>query len=90
MFLMKACPVWWITSGFQVPENPEKKTVWLRKMYADRDDLIENFDIIDEYIFDVMNICQAHHGYGCSLWFYVGFWSRQWRPLAESEAAFAD
>jgi 3-hydroxyacyl-CoA dehydrogenase len=25
-------------------------------MYADRDDLIENYDIIDEYIFDVLNI----------------------------------
>jgi 3-hydroxyacyl-CoA dehydrogenase len=40
----------------QVRKIAEKKTVWLRKMYAGRDDLIENFDIIDEYIFDVMNI----------------------------------
>lgn len=40
----------------QVRKVAEKKTVWLRKMYADRDDLIENYDIIDEYIFDVMNI----------------------------------
>jgi len=40
----------------QVRKIAEKKTVWLRKMYADRDDLIENFDIIEEYIFDVMNI----------------------------------
>ncbi len=40
----------------QVRKIAEKKTVWLRKMYADREDLIENFDIIDEYIFDVMNI----------------------------------
>ncbi|NOX86175.1 MAG: 3-hydroxyacyl-CoA dehydrogenase family protein [Chlorobi bacterium] len=40
----------------QVRKIAEKKTVWLRKMYADRDDLIENFDIIDEYIFHVLNI----------------------------------
>ncbi len=40
----------------QVRKIAEKKTVLLRKMYADRDDLVENFDIIDEYIFDVMNI----------------------------------
>ncbi len=40
----------------QVRKIAEKKTVWLRKIYADRDDLIENFDIIDEYIFNVMNI----------------------------------
>ncbi len=40
----------------QVRKVAEKKTVLLRKMYADRDDLVENFDIIDEYIFDVMNV----------------------------------
>lgn len=40
----------------QLRKIAEKKTVLLRKMYADRDDLIENYDIIDEYIFDVMNI----------------------------------
>ncbi len=40
----------------QVRKLAEKKTVWLRTMYADRDDLIENFDIIDEYIFHVLNI----------------------------------
>ncbi|OYT12663.1 MAG: hypothetical protein B6I19_09215 [Bacteroidetes bacterium 4572_114] len=40
----------------QVRKIAEKKTVWLRKMYADRDDLIENFDIIDEYIFHVLSI----------------------------------
>jgi len=40
----------------QVRKIAEKKTVSLRKMYADRDDLVENYDIIDEYIFDVMNI----------------------------------
>ncbi len=40
----------------QVRKVAEKKTVLLRNMYADRDDLVENFDIIDEYIFDVMNV----------------------------------
>ena len=40
----------------QIRKVAEKKTVLLRKMYADRDDLIENYDIIDEYIFDVMNV----------------------------------
>jgi 3-hydroxyacyl-CoA dehydrogenase len=40
----------------QVRKVAEKKTVWLRKMYADRDDLVENYEIIDEYIFDVMNV----------------------------------
>lgn len=40
----------------QVRKIAEKKTVWLRKMYAERDDLIENYDIIDEYIFTVLNI----------------------------------
>ena len=40
----------------QVRKIAEKKTVLLRNLYADRADLIENFDIIDEYIFDVMNI----------------------------------
>jgi len=40
----------------QVRKIAEKKAVMLRKFYADRKDLIENFDIIDEYIFDVLNI----------------------------------
>lgn len=40
----------------QVRKMAEKKMVWLRQAYADRSDLIENGDIIDEYIFDVMNI----------------------------------
>jgi 3-hydroxyacyl-CoA dehydrogenase len=40
----------------QIRKIAEKKTVWLRKAYADREDLIENFDIIDEYIFDVLNV----------------------------------
>ncbi len=40
----------------QVRKIAEKKVMMLRGIYADRADLIENFDIIDEYIFDVMNI----------------------------------
>ncbi|HJN05581.1 MAG TPA: 3-hydroxyacyl-CoA dehydrogenase family protein [Bacteroidales bacterium] len=40
----------------QIRKVAERKTVQLRKVYADRDDLIENYDIIDEYIFDVMNV----------------------------------
>ncbi|MCD4730416.1 MAG: 3-hydroxyacyl-CoA dehydrogenase family protein [Bacteroidales bacterium] len=40
----------------QVQKVAEKKTVLLRKLYEDRSDLIENEDIINEYVFDVMNI----------------------------------
>jgi 3-hydroxyacyl-CoA dehydrogenase len=40
----------------QVQKAAEKKTVMLRKIYADRADLIENSEIIDQYIFDVMNV----------------------------------
>jgi len=40
----------------QVRKIAEKKTVYLRKVYEARDDLIENFDIIDQYIADVMKI----------------------------------
>jgi len=40
----------------QVQKMAEKKTVLLRKLYEDRSDLIENEDIINEYVFDVMNI----------------------------------
>ncbi len=40
----------------QVLKAAEKKTVALRKVYADRADLIENEDIINQYVFDVMNI----------------------------------
>ncbi len=34
----------------------EKKMVWLRQAYADRKDLIENGEIINEYISDVVSI----------------------------------
>jgi len=40
----------------QVRKIAEKKMVWLREVYANRADLIENGQIIDEYIFDVMNV----------------------------------
>lgn len=40
----------------QVLKIAEKKTVWLRQMYADRHDLIENGEIIEQYIQDVLRI----------------------------------
>ncbi|MBN2236667.1 MAG: 3-hydroxyacyl-CoA dehydrogenase family protein [Bacteroidales bacterium] len=40
----------------QVRKIAEKQTVWLRSVYADRADLIQNGEIIEQYIFDVLNI----------------------------------
>ncbi len=40
----------------QVLKIAEKQTVWLRSVYADRADLIENGEIIEQYIFDVLNM----------------------------------
>lgn len=40
----------------QVQKIAEKKTIALRKAYTDRPDLVENEEIINQYIFDVMNI----------------------------------
>ncbi len=40
----------------QAKKTAEKKTVQLRKAYAEREDLIENSEIIDQYIFDVLSI----------------------------------
>ena len=40
----------------QVTKIAEKKIVWLRKMYADRADLIENEEILNQYVFDVLSI----------------------------------
>lgn len=40
----------------QVLKMAEKKTVWLRQMYAERADLVENYDIIEQYIKDVLRI----------------------------------
>jgi 3-hydroxyacyl-CoA dehydrogenase len=43
----------------QVLKVAEKRTVALRKIYADRQDLIENEDIIREYVFDVISIVRT-------------------------------
>ena len=40
----------------QATKIAEKKTLALREAYADRKDLVENGDIIDQFVFDVMNI----------------------------------
>jgi len=40
----------------QTVKAAEKKTVQLRKVYANREDLIENQEIINQCVFDVMNI----------------------------------
>jgi len=39
----------------QILKIAEKQTMKLRSVYADRADLIENGEIIDQYIFDVLN-----------------------------------
>ena len=38
----------------QVLRSAEQKTVWLRKVYEKREDLIENKDVIDQYVEDVL------------------------------------
>ncbi|MBL7094437.1 3-hydroxyacyl-CoA dehydrogenase family protein [candidate division KSB1 bacterium] len=43
----------------QVTKAAEKKTVILRETYKDRSDLIENSDIIKQYVFDVMKIVRC-------------------------------
>jgi 3-hydroxyacyl-CoA dehydrogenase len=40
----------------QILKIAEKKTVWLRQMYAHRNDLIENSDIIQQYVEDALRI----------------------------------
>ncbi len=40
----------------QAKKVGEKRMVALRKLYADRADLINNFDIIDQYVWDVLKI----------------------------------
>ena len=40
----------------QVQKIAEKKTIALRKIYAHHNDLVENEEIINQYIFDVLNI----------------------------------
>lgn len=57
----------------QVRKIAEKKMVWLRSVYADRQDLVENGEIIDEYIFDVMSLVRPvttmESAYGSNLIF---------------------
>ena len=40
----------------QVTKAAEKKTVQLRKVYADHKNLIENGEIINQYVFDVLSL----------------------------------
>jgi len=40
----------------QILRIGEKKMVWLRSVYAQRADLIENSQILQQYVFDVMNL----------------------------------
>ncbi len=40
----------------QILKMAEKKLIWLRQMYADRADLIDNDEIINQYITDAMRI----------------------------------
>ena len=46
----------------QVLRAAEKKTVWLRNVYASREDLVENEDIIRQYIEDVLGIIRPTTG----------------------------
>jgi 3-hydroxyacyl-CoA dehydrogenase len=43
----------------QVLKMAEKKIIWLRQIYSQRADLIENGEIIDEYVTNVLNIVQT-------------------------------
>ena len=40
----------------QILKAAEKKAVWLRKVYAAREDLVENEEIINQYVFDALRI----------------------------------
>lgn len=40
----------------QVTKIAEKKIIWLRETYSDRADLIENEEIINQYVFDVLSM----------------------------------
>ena len=42
-----------------VQKAAEKKTVQLREVYRDREDLIENSDIINQYVFDVLKLVRC-------------------------------
>jgi 3-hydroxyacyl-CoA dehydrogenase len=43
----------------QVQKLAEKKTIQLRKVYAHRADLIENGEIIEQYVYDVLSIVRT-------------------------------
>lgn len=57
----------------QVIRAAEKKAVMLRKLYADREDLIENYDVINQYAKDVIAIVRTSthlsDAYGSSIVF---------------------
>ena len=57
----------------QVRKTAEKTIVKLRGLYRERTDLVENGEIIDQYINDVMNLVQTstslEHAFGSSLVF---------------------
>ncbi|GAH45927.1 unnamed protein product, partial [marine sediment metagenome] len=57
----------------QTRKVAEKSIVQLRDAYKDRDDLVENGEIIDQYIIDVMNFIQTttsvEHAFGSSIVF---------------------
>jgi 3-hydroxyacyl-CoA dehydrogenase len=57
----------------QVRKTAEKSIVRLREVYSERRDLIENGEIIDQYITDVMNVVQTstsvEQAYGSSMVF---------------------
>jgi len=57
----------------QVQKIAEKKTVQLRKLYQDKKDIIENSEIIDQYIDDVLSIVRPvttiESAYKCNLIF---------------------
>jgi len=57
----------------QLVKAAEKKTIQLRKVYEDRVDLVENYEIVDQYVFDVMNVIRPvtrlEVAYECSLIF---------------------
>ena len=46
----------------QVLKSAEKKVVWLRQIFSDRADLIENSEIIDAYVDEVMSIVRLSSG----------------------------
>jgi 3-hydroxyacyl-CoA dehydrogenase len=50
----------------QVVKAAEKKSVSLRAFYADRPDLIENYDIVDQYVTDVLTLVRPSTRLECA------------------------